>query len=288
MPSAELARYRSGGQAAGRMTALLPDLDTVRRAQALFGGYAATRVEIVAARPGNTLGAGVRRFGEAVALRAPPFGEHNFNRAYGFTDEALDAAREVVGWYAEADVAGAFEIAPGPPSARLMPLLHEHGYRHTGFHAAFAGPAELPQVAAPGVQVIRLEDETHLADFSDVYHLGWNATRFRVPVEPWLTAPGWSLYLGLCDGAPAGAAILYLANGDAYLADSAVDPNFRRRGVHRALLDRRCADAASAGAKVIFSGADYLSASARNMLRKGLGLMFTKAIWTRRQPNAAG
>ena len=270
------------------MTALLPDLDTVRRAQALFGGYAGSRVQIVAARPGNPLGAGVRRFGGAVALRAPPFGEHNFNRAFGFTDDALDAAREVIAWYAEADVAGAFEIAPGPPSAKLMALLHEHGYRHTGFHAGFAGPVELPQVASPGVEVIRLEDEEHLAAFSDAYHLGWNATQRRVPVAPWLTAPGWSLYLGLCDGAPAGAAILYLAGGDAYLADSAVDPKFRRRGVHRALLDRRCADAEAVGAREIFSGAAYLSASARNMLRKGLGLLFTKAIWTRRQPNAAG
>ena len=36
------------------------------------------------------------------------------------------------------------------------------------------------------------------------------------------------------------------------------------------------------------TGAEYLSASARNMPRKGLGLLYTKAIWTRRQPNAAG
>jgi ribosomal protein S18 acetylase RimI-like enzyme len=79
----------------------------------------------------------------------------------------------------------------------------------------------------------------------------------------------------------AGAAILYVAGGDAYLADSAVDPAFRRRGVHRALLDARCTDAAAAGAQTIFSGADYLSASARNMQRKGLSLLYTKAIWVR-------
>jgi hypothetical protein len=28
------------------------------------------------------------------------------------------------------------------------------------------------------------------------------------------------------------------------------------------------------------SGADYLSASSRNMLRKGLRLLFTQSIWT--------
>jgi GNAT superfamily N-acetyltransferase len=259
---------------------LLPDLDLVRRCQAIVGGYTATRLEIIAARPGNPRGAAVRRYGDAVATRAPPFGEGLFNRAFGFTDATLDAATEVADWYAEASAPGAFELVPGPPSGALMAMLQARGYRHTGFHAAFAGPAELPQQPSPGVEVRRLTDATDLEAFSEVYHLGWNSSRFRFPKEPWLTAPGWSLYLGLCDGEPAGAAVLSLADGDAYLADSAVDPKWRRRGVHRALLDRRCADAAAAGAAVVFSGADYLSVSSHNMLRKGLALLFTRAIWT--------
>jgi hypothetical protein len=68
---------------------------------------------------------------------------------------------------------------------------------------------------------------------------------------------------------------------------TAVDPGMRHRGVHRALLDRRCADAATTGARVGFSGADYLGASSRNMIRKGFGVLYTKAIWTLRQPRAA-
>jgi ribosomal protein S18 acetylase RimI-like enzyme len=264
---------------------LLPNLDLVRRCQAITAASGEIRVGIIAARPGNPLGAVVRRYeGGALALRAPTFGEHYFNRAFGFTDETLGAAAEVADWYAEAGVAGAFEIAPGPPSEGLMALLHARGYRQTRFHAAFAGPAVLPQQPSTGVEVRRLEDESDLEAFSDAYHVGWNATQFRVPMKPWLTAPGWSLYLGLCDGEPAGAALLCLADGDGYLADSAVDPRWRRRGVHRALLDRRCADAADAGASVVFSGADYLSASHLNMLRKGLALLFTKAIWTASAP----
>lgn len=259
---------------------LLPDLDLVRRCQAIVGGYTADRLETIAARPGNPRGAAVRRYGDAVATRAPPFGQGTFNRAYGFTDETLDAASEVAEWYAADSVPGTFEIVPGLPSAALMAMLQARGYRHTSFHAAFAGPAEAPQQPSPGVEVRRLTDETDLEAFSDVYHRGWNSTQFRFPKAPWLTQPGWSLYLGLCDGEPAGAAVLSIANGDAYLADSAVDPKWRRRGVHRALLDRRCADAAAAGVRVVFSGADYLSISSHNMMRKGLALLFTRAIWT--------
>ena len=259
---------------------LIPDADLVRRAQAINGAYTASRVEIIAARPGNPLRAEVRRFSaDVLATRAPPFGEHFFNRAFGFTDATLEAAEQVMDWYAEAPVAGVFEIAPGLENDRLMDMLAARGYRQVRFHGAFAGPSELPQAPSPGVEVRQVSSDADLAAFSDAYHLGWANNGRRVPMQPWLTAPGWSLYLGICDGAPAGAAVLYLRDGDAYLADSAVDPAFRGRGVHRALLDRRCADAAAAGAGVVFAGADYLSASSRNMVRKGLAVLYTKAIW---------
>jgi ribosomal protein S18 acetylase RimI-like enzyme len=213
-------------------------------------------------------------------VRRPAFGEHLFNRAFGFTDEQLGDALEVVSWYEEGGVPGAFEVAPGPPTGELLALLHAHGFRHTGFHAMFAGRPPGSLAAPPGVEVRPVQDAADLEGFSDAYHQGWGHTGMRVPLEPWLRAPGWSLFLGLCDGRPAGAGLLCLANGDAYLADAAVDPGYRRRGLHQALLDRRCAEAAAAGADVVFSGADFLSASHRNMVRRGLSLLFTKAIWT--------
>jgi GNAT superfamily N-acetyltransferase len=266
---------------------LIPDLELVRRCQAIIGDCVATRVQIIADRPGNPLGAGVRRWGGAIAVRCPAFGENLFNRGFGFADETLEAAREAIAWYAEYKVPAAFEVAPGPSSESLLELLHTHGFRHAGFHGAFAGWSNGPAATSQGVEIRRVESDADLTAFTDAYHRGWNRTEFRIPTRPWLDAPGWSLYLGLCDGAPAGAAILYMANGDAYLADGAVDPDFRSRGVHRALLDRRCANAAAAGAEVVFSGADYLGGSCRNMIRKGLGVLYTKAVWTLRQPGAA-
>jgi hypothetical protein len=257
----------------------IPDLEIVRRAQAIIGACTASRVEIIAARPGNPLRAEVKRFGEVVATKAPFFGEHHFNRAFGFSDETLEAAAEVVDWYAADAVPGVFEIAPGPPTSGLMALLHARGYRQVGFHAALAGPADLPARQSPGVEVRQVASDADLAAFSDAYHLGWSNDRPRVPMAPWLTAPGWRLYLGLCDGEPAGAAILYLRDGLGYLADAAVDPRWRRRGVHRALLDARCAAAAAAGAAQVVSGAEYLSTSAGNMQRKGLSLLLTKSLW---------
>jgi hypothetical protein len=165
---------------------LIPDADLVRRAQAINGAYTASRVEIIAARPGNPLRAEVRRFGGGVlATRTPPFGEHFFNRAFGFTDATLEAAAEVMDWYAEAPVAGVFEIAPGLENDRLMALLAERGYRQVRFHGAFAGPSELPQAPSAGVEVRQVSSDADLAAFSDAYHGGWANTGRRVPIQPW-------------------------------------------------------------------------------------------------------
>jgi GNAT superfamily N-acetyltransferase len=263
----------------------IPDADRVRRAEQVIAEYTCSRVEIIAARPGNPLDVQTRRYGKAIALRAPTYGQSFFNRAYGFSDESVEGARDAIGWYAEKVVPAVFEVLPGLPSDRLMELLAESGYRQVGFHATFGGAGELPCEPSPGVEVRPVETEADLAQFSDVYHAGWSNTGPRIPMRPWMTAPGWRLYLGLCDGKPAGAAILYIWNNVGYLADGAVHPSARCRGVHRALLDARCADAASLGCSEIYASADYLSASNRNMLRKGLSLLMTKSLWRASVPS---
>jgi len=258
---------------------VIHDLALVRRAENIVAEYAASRVQIIADRPGNPFDAQIRRYGAAIALRAPVFGEHFFNRALGFDDDSLDAAREAIDWYAEQNVPAVFEVLPGLPTGRLMAELADRGYRHVSYHATYAGPSELASSPSPGVEVRRVASEADLAAFSEAYHVGWGHTGPRVPMKPWLEVSGWRLYLGLCDGVPSGAAVLYIRGQTGYLADGAVDPRWRNRGVHRALLDARCAEAAAAGCSEIVSGADYLSGSSRNMLRKGLTLLMTKALW---------
>ncbi len=265
----------------------IPGLDDVRRAQAITGAYTRTRLEIIAARPGNPMGAEVRQFDGAVALRAPGFPGSNFNRAHGFCDDHIAHIPGLIDWYA-AGVGGSFDLAPGRVTVQTAALLAEAGYRLTGFHATLVGPIDLDEAPVAGVEIEPVEDETALQPFADVYHRGWDITSFRVPMTPWLSAPGWRLYLARVDSQPAGAAILYLDGDNAYLADGAVDPDFRDRGVHRMLLDRRVADAKAAGARRIYCGADFLSASYRNQLRMGLVLLYTEALLTGPQPKAAG
>src|SRR5258706_13794391 len=122
----------------------IPDHADVRRAQSIIGGYARTRLEIIAARPGNPRGAEVRQFDGAVALRAPGFPDSAFfNRAYGFCDDHIAHIPALIDWYS-AGVGGVFDIAPGRPVAKMARLLPDAGYPPPGFHATLPGPVSLP------------------------------------------------------------------------------------------------------------------------------------------------
>jgi ribosomal protein S18 acetylase RimI-like enzyme len=128
-------------------------------------------------------------------------------------------------------------------------------------------------------------DAAQMEDFLRAYVAGWrfperDHERFKANVRPWLRLPGWSLYLARVDGRPAAAAMSFLHGDVAYLADACTDPAFRRRGLHAALLRRRIADARQAGADLIFSGAEFLSGSYRDMQRVGMQLVFLRAIWS--------
>lgn len=259
---------------------ILADLALVDRIEAAITAYARLRLGVVAARPGNPARAESRIFGAAVALRAPGVPVDNFNVIGGLSDDQADLVEEMAAWFADVGAPARFTFAPGRPMARMARALAAAGFAQTGFHGALAGCPEPSGAPAPGVAVRRVETADDVADFEDAYHAGWEVGGWRVSTEPWRGLPGWSLYTGLVDGRPAGAGILFVDAGVGYLADAAVTPAFRGRGVHRALLDRRIADARAAGCDLICAGAAFPSTSLRNMQRAGLSVAYTRAVWT--------
>jgi ribosomal protein S18 acetylase RimI-like enzyme len=121
--------------------------------------------------------------------------------------------------------------------------------------------------------------------YLDAYVAGWGIAekdqpQFKSNVRPWRDQSGWSLYLAQVEGNPAAAATLYVHDRVGYLADAATAPAFRRHGLHVALLRRRICDASTAKVDFVFSGAEPMSTSHRNMERAGLRLHFIRAKWT--------
>ena len=121
--------------------------------------------------------------------------------------------------------------------------------------------------------------------YLDAYVTGWGVpeqdhAQFKANVRPWREQPGWSLYLARVDGRSAAAAILYVADRVAYLADGTTAPC-----VPRPRPPRRTAAAAHSRCqhgrrRLRIQRRRAEGTSHRNMERAGLRLHFLRTKWT--------
>jgi ribosomal protein S18 acetylase RimI-like enzyme len=262
---------------------MVPSLSRVQRTLAADIAYTISRMKVLERLPGNPIGIGYRWVDDtAVALTAhlPPF-----CRVIGLRAEHGAQIEPLVSWYRDHGVKPAFEMVPGHYDESLGRELTRFGFYQSRFHVSLIG--EPAQVAGADGQ-ITIEPVTEaesMEAYLDAYVAGWQIAeedhvQFKTNVRPWLDQPGWSLYVGRANGAPAAAATLYLHDGVGYLADAATDPAFRGQGFQSALLRRRIHDAGAAGADLVFSGAASFSASHRNMERAGMRVQFVRSVWT--------
>jgi ribosomal protein S18 acetylase RimI-like enzyme len=265
---------------------LITSRETIDRVIAADVAYTIARMRVLERLSGNPVGIAWRQVDDHItALMAKHLPSPSFNRVVGLRagDERHIAPLDA--WYREAGAATRFEMIPGHFDAALGRELARLGYAHSAFHAALICPPALDPAEHEEVDVEAVTTAAQMEDFLRAYVAGWGLPakdheRFKANVRPWLGLPGWSLYLARQDGQPAAAAALFLHGAVGYLADACTDPAFRRRGLHTALLRRRIADARQAGADLVFSGAEFLSGSYRDMQRIGLQLLFMRAIWT--------
>ena len=265
------------------MQPIVPSRELIRRTIETEGAYTLSRMSVLARLDGNPVGIAHRKAGNGWALMARNLPVPSFNAIIGLEAGNASEIEALLQWYRDNNVTPQIEIVPGFEDTTLARELVRLGHHHSGFHASMIvrpGEAVAPD---PAIDIEHVTDDAALEDFLDAYVAGReipDGAGFKRNVRPWLTEPGWSLFLGRADGRPAAAAILYLRDGFGYLADAATDPAFRGRGLQTALLAHRLRHAAQQGATYVSSGATFLSSSHRNMARAGMTLQFVRAIWT--------
>jgi GNAT superfamily N-acetyltransferase len=97
-----------------------------------------------------------------------------------------------------------------------------------------------------------------------------------------LASPGLLPYLARLDGRPVGEGALCLAGDIALLAGAGTLPDARGRGVQKALLRRRLADARAAGADLAMVVTAPGTRSQENVMRRGFVLLYTRIILVKR------
>jgi GNAT superfamily N-acetyltransferase len=261
---------------------MTPSLDRIRRTIDAENAYTLSRMQVLERIPGNPIGISYRQIDEGVIARlARHLPVPHFNSVVGLRAGHEPHVALLVAWYRDNDVEARFEIVPGDYDAALGRELARRGYYQSGFHTSLICEPDLQCSTEVAVEPVTSADL--MEDYLAAYVAGWGFSdppQFKANVRPWLHEPGWSLYLARVKGQPAAAATLYVHDNVGYCADATTDPAFRGRGLHSALLITRICAARAAGVDFVCSGAEFLSASHRNMERIGMRIQFVRAIWT--------
>lgn len=199
-----------------------------------------------------------------------------WNGALGFTSLPQLVGR-ALDHYRRHGADGWLELDPGDPEAPTVPPIESRV-------VLAAAPEELTDGSAAGVVVraIGPEDggawgvivDRALAEEGPSAELPW------ATIGPALAAtPGTTLLLATLDGAPAGAAILQIHHGAAWLSGAAVAPEARGRGIHRALVGERIRIGRTAGCDLVGADAESGSRSEGILRRAGLEPLGRRSRW---------
>lgn len=200
-------------------------------------------------------------------ITTPSFRQGGFNEislARNVDDHAI--ARAIAG-YRDAGIV--FRWTVGPDSdADLAARLEAAGLAPaTSLGMACATDATLADV--PPIEIVRVDAAT-LEIYTTLMAEGWRVDRAPVAVANTiaLADPRHAMYLAIVDGEPAGVAACVWFDASAYLLGAIVREQFRRRGIYRALVAARLADARARGIVLATSHA-RVDTSAPQLARLG-------------------
>ena len=246
-------------------------------------------LELLRDQPGNPSGVEIRRFGDDVIATAagkrPQVGW--MQHVNGLSSGDASIVPKVAAWFHAKLLLPRFDITPAPDFEPLAAALVDVGARQTGFIDVLWSRAEPRGAGAVSEVTVRVvepggEDAQCFARVllgghevpDDTFADDWAA------VALWPAEPDWSCYLAEVAGAPVGAAALVVDDGIGLLANAATLPAGRRRGCQQALIHRRMQDAMASGCELFLTMANPGSVSHRNLERGGLGVAYTKVVWT--------
>jgi GNAT superfamily N-acetyltransferase len=164
----------------------------------------------------------------------------------------------------------------------LLELLGERGYvlrdsmnvyaRRVDVDLAGGEPPPVPglriRIATPEEARRWFEREGAGGDWTEPDGVAFMTIRCTLKPETWL-------FVGWLDGEPVGGGALETHDGVAALMAAGTLPDYRKRGIHTALLHARLEAAAQAGCDLAMVHTRPGAASQRNVLRAGFQLVYT-------------
>ena len=224
--------------------------------------------------------------GGAAALRAPQAPESPMlNRIVALgvrepaTEDQLDAAMGAM-----TGLRYYVTISPAAGPAELTDWLTARGFEPGWGWMQFA--RDVGEVWAPPTSLDLVEIGPERADvFAAVVRtaFGLPAALDAVTART-VTAEGWTCWIAYDGDEPAGAAALFVEDGDAYLGLGGTLPEHRGKGSQSALLATRIARARELGCRAVYTETgeqrpDRPSGSYRNIVRAGFEELYVVPNW---------
>jgi len=205
------------------------------------------------------------------------------------TDDDLDRVEE---YFAERAIATQIELCPWV-AQDLVDRLAARGYAQSSARTYYAryidvtdrvetpplDPATTIEEVTPATLqlLMRLRRE----GFANVDEAARISDRFTLAGS---RQEGAADYIARVDGAAAGSALLYVADGRALLGGMATLPAYRARGLQGAMIRHRLAQASERGCHVAVSTTVPANRSGINLQRHGFAVVFTMATLRREAP----
>ncbi|WP_411334798.1 GNAT family N-acetyltransferase [Metabacillus indicus] len=240
-----------------------------------------SRLTAIRNMEGNPMDVVIEKAGGTAAFSVKNIPGPAYNTVRGASVETLD---DILRFYEEREISPRFEVTPAQSSPELFRSLSARGFSQSGFHTVLYGEAKILSTRPVSEISVRPLEASEFDLFGEIYTKGFGMPEFlKQPVaQNNLVLHGhedWRFYLASMDGKAAGIGVLFMKKRIGTMAASAVLPEFRNRGVHRALLDARIDEAKQHGCSIIAGQASFGSGSQRNMERAGMKIAYTKALW---------
>jgi GNAT superfamily N-acetyltransferase len=267
-------------------------LDLVRRFEQHLAGAVESLLRHSLRVPGNPEGYALHREGAVLATLSTNPRAGWATQTYGATGQPAGAVRRAVAFFAAHGVPARVRVVPDAFTPEQADVLAALGLRHVGFHTMLwsplpptveaAAPADIHEVSTP------VEMDAHIDIQLGAYGVPPEVVdRLRPLRRTWLGSSGRRFYLAYVEGRPAAQAILHWRDDLAYLESAGTLPAYRRRGLQRALIGRRIADATKLGCRLIIGGADFENESRTNQMACGLAVAYTAALWVQHRERTA-
>lgn len=250
------------------------------------------RMEALRALPGNPYAVTIQRFGQAVACKTNSPLLRGKNRIHNFRADDVPYLDDALAFFRRDGLRCTLGVLFGQMTPALFVRLVEAGLWSGGSGTV---PCILPgretEPETPGSRsgcvTIRRAEIEDKALYLDLFRRAFETRqegRADYLLFQWTedTLPGGRRYIAEIDGLPVAMASFPILGGVGYFGTAGVLPEWRGRGIQRALIDHRIADAPSLACDLIIGGGALFSTTHRNFERAGMQLVPLGSGWADR------